>query len=125
MPRQSFLAKLRSQIRQLTAKAERLERTDSKGIRAAAKVIQKHGLSMGDLQMAFDQSGSRGRGRRGTKPGTKVAPKYRDADGNTWTGRGRTPLWMVAAEKAGKRRGSFLIDSPKSEKPAKPREKIG
>lgn len=125
MPRQSSLAKIQSQIRQLTVRAERLERTASKGIRAAAKVIQKHRLSMRDLQVAFDQSASRGRSRRGMKPGTKVAPKYRDSDGNTWTGRGRSPLWLVAAEKAGKKRESFLINPPKAEKPAKPRKKIG
>ena len=81
MPRQSSLAKIRSQIRELTAKAELLERTDSEGIRAAAKVIQKHRLSMADLKLAFDQSGITG--RRGAKPGFKVAPKYRDAAGNT------------------------------------------
>ena len=112
-------------LRALEKQARTLERGETKGIRAAAKVIPKHGLSMRDLQMAFDPSGSRGRGRRGTKRGTKVAPKYRDADGNTWTGRGRPPLWLVAAEKAGKRRKSFLIDAPKAEKPAKPRKKIG
>jgi hypothetical protein len=44
MPRQSLLAKIRSQIRDLHARAERLERADSKGIRAVAKLIQKHEL---------------------------------------------------------------------------------
>jgi len=125
MPRQSLLAKIRSQIRELHVQAERLERTDSKGIRAATKLIQKHGLSLDDLRVAFDQSGSRRRSRPGTKSGTKVAPKYRDTDENTWTGRGRPPRWLVAAERSGKRRESFLIDSPKPEKPAKPRKKIG
>jgi DNA-binding protein H-NS len=38
-----------------------------------------------------------GKGTRG-----KVAVKYRDGAGNTWTGRGRMPLWMVAATKGGK-----------------------
>lgn len=39
----------------------------------------------------------------------KVAIKYRDKNGNTWTGRGRTARWIVAAEKAGKKRESFLV----------------
>jgi DNA-binding protein H-NS len=50
-----------------------------------------------------------GRGRKGK--GT-VAPKYRDPknSGNTWTGRGRMPRWMVAATKGGKaRKEDFLI----------------
>ena len=31
-----------------------------------------------------------------------VAPKYRNADGQTWTGRGKPPLWAKAAKEAGK-----------------------
>jgi DNA-binding protein H-NS len=38
-----------------------------------------------------------------------VAVKYRDSAGNTWSGRGRTPTWLVAAEAAGKKRESFLL----------------
>jgi DNA-binding protein H-NS len=46
-----------------------------------------------------------GKGARG-----KVAVKYRDNAGNTWTGRGRRPRWMVAATKGGKaKRDDFLI----------------
>jgi DNA-binding protein H-NS len=39
----------------------------------------------------------------------KVAVKYRDKRGNTWTGRGRPARWIVEAEKAGKKRESFLV----------------
>jgi DNA-binding protein H-NS len=38
-----------------------------------------------------------------------VAIKYRDEAGNTWTGRGKTPRWLVEAEKAGKPRENFKI----------------
>jgi DNA-binding protein H-NS len=41
-----------------------------------------------------------------------IAIKYRDPKNpeNTWTGRGRTPRWMVAALKGGKaKREDFLI----------------
>jgi DNA-binding protein H-NS len=39
-----------------------------------------------------------------------VAVKYRDASGNTWTGRGRMPRWMMAATKGGKaKKEDFLI----------------
>jgi DNA-binding protein H-NS len=44
-------------------------------------------------------------GKRG-----KVAIKYRDSAGNTWTGRGRMPRWMMAATKGGKaKKEDFLI----------------
>lgn len=39
----------------------------------------------------------------------KVAIKYRDPAGNTWTGRGRAPRWLVAAEKQGAKRENFKV----------------
>ena len=115
------LEAIRKQIAKLEAAAREQERSNIKGIRAAAKVIAKHDLSLSDLKMAMNGHGRRGRTPMAGKP---VAPKYRDAKGNTWAGRGRPPLWLVAHEKAGKKRESFLI-SEKLAKPEKPRKKIG
>jgi len=50
--------------------------------------------------------------------GRKVAPKYRDKVGNTWSGRGAQPRWMTAAIKGGAKREDFAIA-----KPAKPAAK--
>ena len=54
-----------------------------------------------DIRELFDgRTGKRG----------KVAVKYRDKSGNTWTGRGRMPRWMTAATKGGKaKKEDFLI----------------
>jgi DNA-binding protein H-NS len=41
--------------------------------------------------------------------GTKVPPKYRGPNGETWAGRGATPVWMRDAMKGGKKRDDFLI----------------
>jgi DNA-binding protein H-NS len=42
--------------------------------------------------------------------GKKVAPKYRDqTTGALWTGRGRTPLWLVAAQASGQPLSAFKI----------------
>lgn len=48
---------------------------------------------------------------RKTTAGRKVAPKYRNPDNaeQTWTGRGKQPLWFVAATSAGKTREDMLI----------------
>ena len=47
-------------------------------------------------------------GRKGKRG--KVAVKYRDKAGNTWTGRGRMPRWLVAATKGGKaKKEDFLV----------------
>ena len=45
---------------------------------------------------------------RGPKKGA-VAIKYRDKDGNTWTGRGTKPRWLSAAIAAGAKQDEFLI----------------
>ncbi len=43
------------------------------------------------------------------KPVAKVPVKYRDKHANTWTGRGKTPKWIVEAEKDGKSREEFRV----------------
>jgi DNA-binding protein H-NS len=54
-----------------------------------------------DIRELFD-------GRRGNRG--KVAVKYRDKAGNTWTGRGRMPRWLTAATKGGKaKKEDFLV----------------
>ncbi len=42
----------------------------------------------------------------------KVAPKYRNPNNanETWTGRGRQPLWLVAFTEKGRNRDEFLIN---------------
>jgi DNA-binding protein H-NS len=64
------------------------------------------------------------RGMRGSKlKGTKVAPKYRSPDGDTWAGRGATPRWLAAAIKEGKKLEDFLIDKATPTKRATKRRK--
>lgn len=48
--------------------------------------------------------------RKGRKLG-KVPPKYRNPGNSkeTWTGRGKQPLWMAALVKKGKKPDDFLI----------------
>ncbi|MEM6410304.1 MAG: H-NS family nucleoid-associated regulatory protein [Pseudomonadota bacterium] len=49
-------------------------------------------------------------GKRGPKKGTRVEPKYVDkASGNSWTGRGLTPLWIRDHEKSGGSRDDFAV----------------
>jgi DNA-binding protein H-NS len=47
----------------------------------------------------------------------KVAPKYVDPKNpkNLWSGRGRTPLWVLDAEEAGYSRADLLIKQPESQ----------
>jgi DNA-binding protein H-NS len=50
--------------------------------------------------------------RKSKLAGRKLASKYRDKSGNTWSGRGAQPRWMTAAIKAGAKRDDFLIAKP-------------
>jgi DNA-binding protein H-NS len=66
-------------------------------ITKARSIVSEYGLTVQDV---FG-------GKRAAKGGSKspVAPKFRDpATGNTWSGRGKPPLWI-----AGKDRAQFAI----------------
>lgn len=72
----------------------------------AAKVLAKHGFSLADLE------GAPKRAPRGTaKPKSKAAPKYANpADPKqTWTGKGRQPVWYKEGIAAGKTPESMEI----------------
>ncbi len=41
--------------------------------------------------------------------GVKIAAKYKDPDGNTWSGRGSQPRWLRAAIESGKKLEDFAV----------------
>ena len=92
-------------LKELMAQKEALEQKivearETELADAIAKVlaiVTEYGLTAADIF-----GGERGRKASGTK--AKVAAKYKDANGNSWTGRGRAPKWIE-----GKDRNKFLI----------------
>jgi len=46
---------------------------------------------------------------RNTTKGIKVPPKFKDANGNVWSGRGTMPRWLAAEVAAGKTVHDFAI----------------
>lgn len=89
---------LQARIRSLKEDARRIERDADRRLRAVAAAIARHGLTLDELREAYAMS----------RTNTALA-KYRDGKGNCWIGRGRPPLWLTAAEKAGTPRDSFLV----------------
>lgn len=90
------LADVETQIGRLKSEKQNAERSAVR--QRLVDLAKEHGF---DIHELF------GKGRKGT-----VAVKYRDPKnpGNTWTGRGRMPRWMVAATKGGKSsKDDFLI----------------
>ena len=112
MPRIRSLSVIQAQIRALQKRAANIEAKADKKVTQLVALIHKHGLSLSDWKRAMTLS--KGGKRGGPRKGKRVPVKYADDKGNKWTGRGRPPLWLVAAEKAGKKRDSFLLKSAKA-----------
>ena len=72
----------------------------AKALKEIQAIAKKHGVSLGDI--VGGTAGKKAAKKPGKKRG-KVAPKYRNPDdaAQTWTGRGRQPLWFKAAIEAG------------------------
>jgi DNA-binding protein H-NS len=109
MPRTKSLSTIRAQIRALEKRAEIIEAKADKKTTELVGLIKRYGLSIADWRRAV--SLTKGRKKSGPRKGRRVPVKYADDKGNKWTGRGRPPLWLVAAEKTGKKRDSFLVKS--------------
>jgi DNA-binding protein H-NS len=93
------LSKIQANIERIRAGKQNTERTAVRD-----KIVSIAKESGFDIYELFGRKAN-GKGTRG-----KVAVKYRDNAGNTWTGRGRMPRWMVAATKGGKaKKDDFLI----------------
>ena len=104
MPKLSAEA-LKARITVLQKQLAAAENNKAPAVRQVKALMKKLGVSMADL--ADPLSEKRVKGVK--KPAQKVAVKYRDEKGNTWTGRGKTPRWMTDAEKAGNKREQYLI----------------
>ena len=99
----------------LIAKREALDRQiksaqDADRSAAIAQIrtlMADHGLTRDDIAANTSSKAAR---KGGMKPGTKVAPKFRDpSSGASWTGRGLRPKWLSAAIAEGRRLEEFAI----------------
>jgi len=98
------LAELRLRIDRLMVQKQNSERAALRERMTA--LAKEHGFDLRELLDGRRKSKGKAKAKRG------VAIKYRDPKNpeNTWTGRGRTPRWMVAALRGGKaRKEDFLI----------------
>ncbi|MBI5900183.1 MAG: H-NS histone family protein [Rhodocyclales bacterium] len=57
-----------------------------------------------------ERKAGRGEAQKSPKARKPVAAKYRNAEtGGTWSGRGKPPRWLAAAEAAGRKREEFAV----------------
>ncbi len=93
-------AKAEEERAELQARLDDLSQLDVAGRRPAAASNRK-------VRKARKTSG-----KAGAHPlaGRKAPVKYRGPDGETWSGRGLAPRWLVELERRGKKRATYLIE---------------
>jgi DNA-binding protein H-NS len=103
------LGQIEKQIAALQRRADAIKRRDVAGVVVRIKeAIAYYSLTPQDLGLGGAPARkTRGPGKKAAAKKVKAAksalpPKFRDAAGNTWSGRGRRPRWYVEAIAQGK-----------------------
>ncbi len=118
---------LRQQIQKLEQQADALARKEAEAVLARVReAITYYGFKPKDLfpaDRALSHTKAVGSSNKrkvssaakgatvvkGPAARRKIAVKYRDRDGNTWTGRGSRPRWLVAAISEGRSIEDFAV----------------
>lgn len=89
-----------------TKRQEKIAEAKSALLREFEEKAAQLGLTL-DAVMRMPQASP---SRKTAKAGSSSVPaKYRSPNGEEWSGRGRTPKWLQAAEADGKSRETFKI----------------
>lgn len=101
------LAQIQKQIAKLEQQANALKKKEAQGVIANIKeAIAFYDLTPADLGFGGGLSRKTRAPKAAAKKGRGRASagrvKYRDEQGNTWTGHGRRPQWFIDALDAGK-----------------------
>ena len=117
----SNLIDIQTQIQKLQKQASEIKaREFDATLRDILAKMDAFGISIKDLQAASVKTKGRGRPASKTKanakPATKrktvgaiVAAKFKGPNGETWSGRGLTPRWLVTLIAQGQSKESFAI----------------
>jgi len=118
MAKETYQA-IQAQIKRLQDKADTLRAKQRQPIIASiVRSLDEYSITLDEIKAAQTKGVSArkspgrpaGKAAAAPKPARQVAPKYRHPDtGDTWTGRGKAPRWLAAAEAQGATRESFLI----------------
>lgn len=120
MPRETYAsmqAKIEKEISKLQKRAEALHNRRRKPvITSIVNSMRQYDITMEELTAALNAAKAPGKTRKPAAGKTTsaakrpVAPKYRHPEsGETWSGRGKAPRWLAAAEADGQKREAFLI----------------
>lgn len=108
MPQESFLnekQEIEKQIQKLERKMRSLHTRQRRPvINSIVRSMQEYEITPEEITQAFER-----RAKRATTASTAPARYKNPETGDTWTGRGRPPRWIIEAESQGKNRDAFLI----------------
>ncbi|WP_298050002.1 H-NS histone family protein [uncultured Paenalcaligenes sp.] len=108
MPQEAFLTEkqeIEKQIQKLERKMRTLHTRQRRPvITSIVRSMMEYEITPEEIAQAFDR-----RENRATAASTAPARYKNPETGDTWTGRGRPPRWIVEAESKGKSRDTFLI----------------
>jgi DNA-binding protein H-NS len=108
MPRLSVdaqLARIQKQKAALEKKEQLLKsKAENKDLTKIIALIKKAGLSASEITKAMKSGRGRRKGSASKLAGQKIPPKYRNPSDKTqtWTGRGKMPLWAAELSELGK-----------------------
>jgi DNA-binding protein H-NS len=98
------------QIETLQVEAEKLKQKEVDEVIARIReAVQHYNLTAADLGLAGVRRGAAKKLARKAAPGAPASAKFRDAQGNTWGGRGPRPKWLRAALVEGKKLEDFAV----------------
>jgi DNA-binding protein H-NS len=103
VPTVAELIAQKAELEKQIAEAQREQRATA--LSTIRQLMADHGLTAADLSGRAVSTST----PRGPRAGGKVAAKYRDAAGNTWSGRGLQPKWLKAALAGGKQLSDFAV----------------
>ena len=112
-------SQMQKQIAKLQREAEGLKKKEIGGVVERIKTAIAHyeltpedlfgGRSKRSAPSKEASNGATKPSRGAPQKGKKIAVKYRDENGNTWTSRGSKPRWLVAALESGRKIEDFLV----------------
>ena len=114
----SNLIEIQSQIEKLQRQANEIKAKEfDKTVQEIIVKMKAFGITPKNLQSASDVSGKgkakvpgkSTRKKNNTTGTTNVAAKYRGPNGDTWSGRGLTPRWLVSLIAQGNNKEEFVI----------------
>lgn len=92
---------LKTKAEMLLKEAEELRKKEvPEVIRDIKEKMKEYGITTEDLESSDKKTASKDRANF----------KYRNSNGQGWSGRGRAPAWIVEAEKSGRSREEFAVD---------------